>query len=272
MRRKETISFEFSVNLETVEEADKTEITAIVDDWLDAFTSDDPWRREDAQRRAFDAPDRDTFAVGFDTVLQDDAWEHWNAGLEKISLQWLSDPLNLGRLEIGVATEVNLAMAALRAKGAVPGGSVLNALWKELSFHARQAIGMKASEDKVRSPERAQIREDLIRLLTGLSRDYRKRMDDYVRAYEWKNVVLVEQGSGSVCAQGVDLSEAADDLLLVGEPIYRLEPTPRATEGNLVYHAFQVPACLHFDCRDAHLVERWGVYEGSYTVVAAKAA
>jgi hypothetical protein len=272
MRRKETISFEFSVNLETVEEADKTDITAIVDDWLDAFTSDDPWRREDAQRRAFDAPDRDTFAVGFDTVLQDDAWEHWNAGLEKISLQWLSDPLNLGRLETGVATEVNLAMAALRAKGAVPGGNVLNALWEELSFHARQAIGMKASEDKVRSPERAQIREDLICLLAGLNRDYRKRMDDYVRAYEWKRVVLIEQNSGTVSAQGNDLTDAIGQLLLFADRKLVLEPTRRETTGHCVYHAFHVPECLDFDPEDVHLVERWGVHVGSYTVVDAKAA
>ena len=42
---------------------------------------------------------------------------------------------------------------------------------------------------------------------------------------------------------------------------------PRETEGRWVYHAFHVPECPHFERRDAHLVERWGVYEGSYTIV-----
>lgn len=178
----------------------------------------------------------------------------------------------MGRLEINVVTELTQAMAALQAKGTVPEGTFVTALWKELSFETRQAIGMQASEDKVRSPERAQIREDLISLLTGLTQNYRKRLDDRIKAYNQKYVVLIEQGTGSVRAQGVDLSEAAHDLLLFGGPIYRLEPTPHETDGNWVYHAFHVPECLHFGRGDAHLVERWGVYECSYTVVEAKAA
>ncbi|WP_457090594.1 hypothetical protein [Microvirga sp. P5_D2] len=272
MRRKGTISFEFSVHLDMVGEADHIAIATVVDDWLALFTSDAPWRREYAQRTIFDTPDRDTFSVGFDTVLKDDAWEHWNAGLEKVCLEWLSNPLNQGRLETSVASEVNLITAALQTKGAVPEGNFVNALWRELSFSARQTIGMTASKDRVRSPERAQIREDLIRLLSGLAQDYRKRMDEHVRAYEWKHVVLIEQGTGFICAQGVDLSEAADQLPLSSETAYRLEPAARQTERAPIYHAFQVPECLHFDRGDAHLVERWGVYEGSYTVVEAKTA
>lgn len=272
MRRKGTISFEFSVHLDTVEEADHLAIATVVDDWLDLFTSDAPWHREYAQRTIFDTPDRDTFSVGFDTVLQDDAWEHWNAGLEKVCLEWLSNPLNPGGLETSVASEVNLITAALQTKGAVPEGNFVNALWRELSFSARQTIGMMASEDRVRSPERAQIREDLIRLLSGLAQDYRKRMDEHIRAYEWKHLVLIEQSTGSVCAQGVNLSETADQLPLSSETAYRLEPVACQPEGVPVYHAFHVPECLHFDSGDAHLVERWGVYEGTYTIVEAIAA
>ncbi|MXQ10443.1 hypothetical protein GR328_03010 [Microvirga makkahensis] len=272
MWREGTISCDLAEHLDVIEEIDNIDIETIVDDWLNLFTSDAPWRREYAQSTVFDTPDRDSYSIGFDTVLHDDTWEHWNARLEPICLQWLSNPLNLDRLETDAVTEVNLATVALQANGAILEDNFMITLWKELSFETRQAIGMKASKDKVMSPEHAQIREGLICLLTGLTRDYRKRIDDRIRAYERKHVVLIEQGTGSIIAQGTDLSEAADNLLLFGEPIYRLESTPHETEGDWVYHAFHVPACLYFNRRDAHLVKRWGVYEGSYTVVKAEAA
>jgi hypothetical protein len=272
MIRTGTISYDFSLFLDTVEEADRVDIETVVDEWLDLFTSEAPWRRAYALQTVFNTPDRDTLTIAFESVLQDDAWEYWNAGLEAICLEWLSNPLNLSRLEADAATEVKQVMEALRTKATAPDDAFAAALWHELSFETQRAIGVQASEDKVRSPERAQIREDLIDLLSGLTRDYRKRMDDHVRAYEEKQVVLIEQSTKTVRARGCDLSDAAENLLLFGEPIYRLKPIPRETEGRWVYHAFHVPECLHFERRDAHLVERWGVYEGSYTIVETIAA
>lgn len=272
MIRTGTISYDFSLLLDSIEEADQVEIEAVVDDWLNLFTSEAPWRRAYALQTVFNTPDRDTLTIAFESVLQDDAWEYWNAGLEAICLKWLSNPLNLSRLKGDAATEVSHVMEALRTKATSLDGACMTALWHELSFETRQTIGVQASEDKVSSPERAQIREGLIDLLSGLTRDYCKRMDDHVRAYEEKQIVLIEQGTKIVRARGCDLSDAAENLLLFGEPIYRLELVPRETEGRWVYHAFYVPECLHFERRDAYLVERWGVYEGSYTIVEAIAA
>lgn len=87
MWREGSISYELAVELDAVEEIDNVNIETVVDDWLDLFTSDAPWRCRYAQRTVFDTPDRDTVDIEFDTVLQDDAWEYWNAGLEEICLQ-----------------------------------------------------------------------------------------------------------------------------------------------------------------------------------------
>ena len=97
-------------------------------------------------------------------------------------------------------------------------------------------------------------------------------MDYDIRSYDWESVVLIEQSSNTVCAQGADVPHAIDGLPGFMRSRCTLEPTARSTIGDGVYHAFRVPECMAFDLEDAHLVERWGVYIQSFIKVASGAA
>jgi hypothetical protein len=89
---------------------------------------------------------------------------------------------------------------------------------------------------------------------------------------DWDSVVLIEQSSNTVCAQGSDVPHAIDGLAAFRWPRSILEPTSRSTTGDSVYHAFCGPGCMASDPDDAHLVERWGEYIQSFIAVASGAA
>jgi hypothetical protein len=271
MRLNASASFEFSMELGILEEADKIDIAAVVDAWLDDFTSDCSRRREYTQNRVFTEPDDVDCSFGLETMLKEGMWEQWNEGLEERCLQWLAVPSNLSRLESGISAEVSMVTKAFEASGDTP-SYPQSTLWQELSFRARQAIGMKASEDKIGSPERERIREDLICLHTRLTQEFRSRMDEYIKSSPEKNVVLIERRSKTVCAQGVDLPDAIQRLSAFRLPGCLMEPTPRNTAGDCVFDVYLVPECMNFGREDAHLVERWGDYERSLINAAPKAA
>jgi len=272
VRRVGPIGFEFSVQLDTLKEADRIDIAAFIDKWLDAFTGEETEVCQHAQSRILRQMYRDHDAIGFDAMLEDDLWEQWNDNLEGLCPQWLSKPQNRRTLENSTAVEVDIITEALRATGAVLECDLPDMLWNALSFQAREEIGIKASADIMRSSERIEIREDLVRLYTDLTRKYRERMDHDIRSYDWERVVLIEQSSNTVCAQGADVRHAIDNLSAFMVPRYILEPTSRSTTGDSVYHAFRVPECMSFAPEDAHLVERWGVYIQSFINVASGAA
>ncbi len=272
VRRVGPIGFEFSVQLDTLEEADRIDIAAFIDKWLDAFTGEETEIYQHAQSRILRPMYRDHDAIGFDAMLEDDLWEQWNDNLEGVCPQWLSKPQNRRTLERSTAVEVDIIMEALRATGGVPKYDLLDVLWNALSFQAREEIGMKASADIMMSPERAEIRDELVRLHNKLTQEYRERMDHKIRSYDWESVVLIEQSSNTVCAQGADVRHAIDDLSAFMALRYILEPTSHSTTGDRVYHAFRVPECMAFDREDAHLVERWGVYIRSFVNVASGTA
>jgi hypothetical protein len=272
VRRVEPIGFDFSLHLDTLEEADRIDIAAFVDKWLDAFTSEDTEVCRYAQSRVLSPMYRDHDAIGFDAMLEDDLWEQWNDDLEGICPQWLTKPQNRRKLENSTAIEVDMITDAIRATGAVPEWDLPDVLWNALSFQAREVIGMEVSAALMGSPERTEIREALVRLYTNLTQEYRERMDHDIRSYAWESVVLIEQSSNTVCAQGADVPSAIDNLSAFIWPRYILEPTSRSTTGDGVYHAFRVPECMAFDPGDAHLVERWGVYIQSFINVASDAA
>jgi hypothetical protein len=115
---------------------------------------------------------------------------------------------------------------------------------------------MKASADIMRSTECAEIRDELVRLYTELTREYRGHMDHDVRSYDWQSIVLIEQSSNTACAPGADVARAVDDLSAFMWPKYILEPTSRSTTGDGVYHAFRDLECIAFDPKHAHMVER----------------
>jgi hypothetical protein len=272
VRRAGPIGFDFSLQLDTLEEADEIDIVAFIDTWLDSFTSDDLETFRCAQDRIFSGMYRDHCVIGFDAMLEDDLWEQWNDQLESICPQWLSKPQNRRRLESSTAAEVVMITQSLRATGAIPECDLSDVLWDNLSFQARKVIGMNASADIMRSPERAEIREDLVRLHSNLIQEFRERVDNDIRSYDWASVVLIEQSSNTVCAQGSDMPHAIDELSAFRWPTYFLKPTSRSATGKGVYHAFRVPECMAFDPEDAHLVERWGVYIQSFVNVASDAA
>ena len=121
VRRVEPIGFDFSLHLDTLEEADRIDIAAFIDKWLDAFTSEDTEIYRYAQSRVLSPMYRDHDAIGFDAMLEDDLWEQWNDDLEGICPQWLSKPQNRRKLENSTAVEVDMITEALRATGAIPG-------------------------------------------------------------------------------------------------------------------------------------------------------
>jgi hypothetical protein len=273
MKRIALINFELACELDSLEEADNIDIPAFIDDWLDSFTSSCPSGSERARSRIFTMMDRDRLdcGFGFKVLLEDDLWDDWNDRLEELCLEWLSNPANLSRVDSGIAAELDTILNPLRAGGIVPERNLVPRLWKELSFQARREIGLKASADKICSPEREHIREHLVRLHTKRTQEYRKDMDDSIKSYQWKSIVLIEQSSNTICAQGIDMSDAIERLSGFMLPDVIMKPIPHDTAGDGVYHAFRVPEFMRFDPEDAGLVERWGTYEGSFVNVASQA-
>ena len=147
MRRVDPIGFDFSLHLDTLEEADKIDVAAFIDNWLNAFTSEDAEIYRYARSRVLSPIYRDHDAIGFDAMLEDDLWEHWNDDLEGICPQWLSKPQNRRKLENSTAIEVDMITEALRATGAIPECDLPDVLWDALSFQAQKVVGMKASAD-----------------------------------------------------------------------------------------------------------------------------
>jgi hypothetical protein len=272
VRRVEPIGFNFSLYLDTLEEADRIDIAAFIDRWLDTFTGEDTEIYQYAKGRVLSPMYRDHDAIGFGAMLEDDLWEQWNDNLEGICPLWLSKPQNRRRLENSTAVEVDMITEALRATGGILECDLPDVPWNELSFQAHEEIGMKASAAILRAPERAELREALVGLYTNLTLEHRGRLDQNIRSYDWDSVVLIEQSSNTVCAQGTDVPYAIDDLSAFRWSRSILEPTSRSTTGDGVYHAFRVPECMAFDPEDAHLVERWGVYIQSFIAVASGAA
>ncbi|MPR07815.1 hypothetical protein [Microvirga tunisiensis] len=260
------------MDLDTIEEANTFDVVTFVDQWLAAFTCEDALTFECTQSRVFGAVYRDHDVIGFDDMISDNLWEKWNNDLQGFCPLWLSKPQKQRQLPSAVAAEVRMIAQARRAIGPVPEGDLWSMVWRELSYQAISAIGMQVSADLVRSSARAEIREGVIDFCTELAEEYRERMDEYLRSYDWKTVVLIKQSSREVCAQGADLPDAISDLTAFMLPRYNLEATSRDTAGDGVYHAYLVPECLGFDLEDAHLVERWGIYSQSFINVACKAA
>jgi hypothetical protein len=264
MKVRPNVSFDFAMHMETIEEIGKADVAAIVDTWLDQFTSSDALTRAAIRGRMFYTDDLDLTACHYDAVLATDAWVYWNDRLDGMCIQWLSNMPCSRSLKGDVAAELESAISELTCSGITADHGLIREAWRRLSFDARYEIGLRVSCEALTGDGRDRVRDELIHLLAETVQKDSVHADACVRTLAWSEIVLIDRSTRQVCARGADLAEAARDLrTCLGYPI-DLVPAPGASAADCVYLAYRVPDCIDFAPEDAALVERWGTYEASF--------